>query len=128
MPTVPVEKLTAAAKANVERLTTVAKDNADALTKSGNAAVAGLGSLAKAYQDLTARNIEKMTASIKALSSVKTPTEFFELQQKLVREAFEAAIADSRAIAELTTSVFTAAYEPVQKQVEAIQDIVKKVA
>jgi phasin family protein len=122
------EQFATTTKANIEKLTIVAKTNAEALTKSGNAAVSGIETLAKAYQDLTTRNVEKLTANIKALSSVKSPVEFFEVQQKLVKEGFEAAIADSRAIAELTTSVVTAAFEPVQKQVAAFQDLAKKVA
>jgi len=52
---------------------------------------------------------------------VKSPTEFFELQQKLIKDGVEAAVADSRHIAELTTAVFTAAFEPVKKQIEAVQ-------
>ena len=111
--------------ATVEKLTIVAKSNAEALSKSGSAAVSGLETLAKAYQTLVTKNMEKLTSSLQALSSVKTPVEFFEIQQKLVKEGFEAALADSRVIAELTNSVFTAAFEPVQKQVAAIQDLAK---
>jgi len=113
---------------SVEQFASVAKDSADALTKSGNAAITGLASLTKAYQEIATRNIEKLTASFQALASVKTPVEFFEMQQKLVKESFDASVADSRAIAELTTSVFTAAFEPVQKQIETIQNSVKKAA
>ncbi|MDO8606048.1 MAG: phasin family protein [Phaeospirillum sp.] len=120
-----VEQITVATKASVEKLTIVAKNNAEALTKSGTAAASGLESLAKAYQALATRNVEKMAASIQALSSVKTPVEFFSLQQKLAKESLEAALSDSRAIAELTTSVFTAAFEPVQKQVAAFQNLAK---
>ena len=38
----------------------------------------------------------------------------------------DAAVADSTKIAELTSSVFTAAFEPVKKQVEAVQKSVAK--
>ena len=123
-----VEQFSVAAKANVEKLTIVAKTNAEALTKSGNAAVSGIESLAKAYQALAAKNVEKFSAAIQALSSVKTPVEFFEVQQKLVKDGFEAAVADSRAIAELTTSVLTSAFEPVGKQFAAIQNLGKTAA
>ena len=111
--------------ATVEKLTIVAKNNAEALSKSGTAAVSGLESLAKAYQALATKNVEKMTASIQALTSVKTPVEFFSLQQKLAKESLETALSDSRAIAELTTSVFTAAFEPMQQQVAAFQKLTK---
>jgi phasin family protein len=128
MATATIEQFSTAAKANVEKLTIVAKDNAEALTKSGNVALAGFEKLSKAYQDLANRNVAKFNDAVKALSSVKSPVEFVELQAKLVKEGFDAAIADSRAITELTTSVFTAAFEPVKKQAEAVQAIVTKAA
>lgn len=112
--------------ATIEQITAATKANAESLTKSGNAAIAGFQELAKAYQALATKNAEKLTASIQALSSVKSPAEFIELQQKLIQEGVDAAVGDSRNIAELTTAVFTAAFEPVQKQVEAFQKIAKK--
>lgn len=115
MPTTAVDQITAATKANV-----------DALTKSGNAAIAGFQELAKTYQALATRNAEKLTASIQALAVTKTPAEFIELQQRLIKEGVDAAVSDSRNIADLTTAVFTAAFEPVQKQVEAVQKSVRK--
>jgi phasin family protein len=128
MATTTIDQITTTAKANVEKLTVVAKDNAEALTKSGNVALSGFDKLAKAYQDVATRNLAKFNDALKALSSVKTPVEFVELQAKLVKEGFDAAITDSRAITELTTSVFTEAFEPVKKQVEAVQSIVLKAA
>ena len=114
MPHATVEQIAVATKANVEKLTIVAKNNAEALSQSGSAAVSGLETLSKAYQALASKNFEKLTASFQALSSVKSPVEFFHIQQKLVTESFEAALADGQAIAELTKSVFTAAFEPVK--------------
>ncbi len=104
--------------ATLEKFTDAAKVNVEALTQSGNATIAGFQELAKAYQALATKNAEKLTAAIQALSSVKNPNEFVELQQKLIRDAVEAAVADSKEIAGLTSSIFTAAFEPVKKQIE----------
>lgn len=107
--------------ANFEQIAAATKANAEALTKSGSAAIAGYQELAKAYQALATKNAEKLTSSIQALAGTKTPAEFIELQQKLVKEGVEAAVADGRNIAELTQSVFTQAFEPIKSQVEALQ-------
>lgn len=107
--------------ANFDQIATAAKANAEAMTKSGTAAIAGYQELAKAYQALATKNAEKLTASIQSLASVKSPAEFIELQQKLIKEGVESAVADGREIAELTQSVFTAAFEPVKVQIEALQ-------
>jgi phasin family protein len=58
---------------------------------------------------------------MEALSAVKSPAEFMELQQKLIKDGLATAADDSRRIAELTNAVFTAAFEPVKKQIEAAQ-------
>ena len=97
------------------------KGNADALTESGDASKAAVQELTKAYQELASKNAKNLTAAMQALAAVKSPTEFMELQQRLIKEGVEAAVSDSQHIAQLTTAVFTAAFEPVKKQIEALQ-------
>ena len=93
----------------------------EALTESGNASKAAVQELTTAYQELATKNVHNLTAAVQALSAVKSPTEFIELQQKLIKDGVEAAVNDGRHIAQLTTSVFTAAFAPVKKQIEAVQ-------
>jgi phasin family protein len=125
----PVEQV---AKAGVEELKKsgeaaekIVQGNVEALTQSGAASKAAVQELTKAYQELASKNVHNLSAAVQALSGVKSPTEFIELQQKLIKEGVEAAVADSRHIAQLTTAVFTAAFEPVKKQIEAVQKSVK---
>ena len=40
---------------------------------------------------------------------------------RLIKDGVEAAVSNSRHIGQLTTAVFTAAFEPVKKQIEAVQ-------
>ena len=101
---------------------TFMKDGAATMTESGAASKAGVQELTKAYQELATKNVHNLTAAVQALSAVKSPTEFFELQQKLIKEGVQAAMADSRHIAQLTTAAFTAAFEPVKKQIETLRN------
>jgi hypothetical protein len=103
-----------------------AKANTDALVDSANASSAAFQELTKAYQDLAAKNAKNLTAAIQALSAVKNPVEFIEVQQRLIKEGVEAAMSDSQNIAQLTTAVFTAAFEPVKQQIEAVQKTARK--
>ena len=103
----------------------ILSDGANALTESGKGSAAAVQELAKAYQDLAARNVKNLTAALESLLAAKSPTEYLELQQKLLKDGVEAAVHDSRHIAELTTAVFTAAFEPVKKQFEAAQKNIK---
>ena len=98
------------------------KGNPDALTDSGNASRVAFRALAKAYQELATKNGKNLTAAIQALAAVRNPTEFIELQQKLIREGVDAAVRDSQNIAQLTAAAFTAAFAPVKKQIDALQD------
>jgi phasin family protein len=120
-----VEKI---AKSNVDASTTsgqtvetIMKSSTEAPTESGAASRAAVQDLSKAYQELATKNAKNLTAAIQGLSAVKNPMEFMQLQQKLIKEGVEAAVSDSRHIAQLTTAVFTAAFEPVKKQIEAMQ-------
>jgi phasin family protein len=99
----------------------IVKGNAEALTESGNASRAAIQELTRAYQELATKNAKNLTAAMQALAAVKSPTEFIQLQQRLIKEGVEAAISDSQHIAQLTTTVFTAAFEPVKRQIEALQ-------
>ncbi len=116
------------AKANTDALTRsglvaekIIKGNADALTDSGNASGAALQELAKAYQELASKNGKNLTAAIQALAAVREPAEFIDLQQRLIKDGVEAAVLDGQNIAHLTTAVFTAAFVPMKKQIEALQ-------
>ena len=94
--------------------------NSHVLGESGNIALTGFQELARAYQALATKNAARLTASIQALAAAKTPTEFVELQQKLMAEGVEAAVGDFRNIAKLTTAAFTASFEPLRKQMEVV--------
>ena len=92
-----------------------------ALTEGSNASKAAVGELIKAYQELATKNVSNLTAAMQALAAAKSPTEFIELQKQLIKDGVEAAVKDSQHIAQLTTAVFTAAFEPMKKQIEAVQ-------
>ena len=67
------------------------------------------------------KNAKNLSTAMQALAAVKSPSEFIELQQRLIKEVVEAAVSDSQRIAHLTTAVFTAAFEPLKKQIESVQ-------
>jgi hypothetical protein len=106
---------------SLHQVESIVKTTAEAVRDSGASSVAAFQELAKAYQELASRNAENLTAAMQALAAVKSPTEFFALQQRLMTEGVEAAVADGQQIAKLTSAVFAAAFAPVQKQIEALQ-------
>ena len=99
----------------------MAEQPGEQIAEASAASIAAVQELTKAYQELATKNVKNLTAAMQALAAVKSPTEFMELQQRLIKEGVEAAVSDSQHIAQLTTAVFTAAFEPVKKQIEALQ-------
>ena len=117
-----VQDSTEALARNGEAAKEIMKGNGDALTDSGNASRAAVQELTKAYQELTTKNARNWTSAMQAMFAAKSPTEFIELQQRLIKEGIETVVGDSQRIAQLTTAVFTAAFEPVKKRIEAVQN------
>ena len=99
----------------------VVEANTDTVTASSAAASTAFHELTKAYQELATKNAKNLADAIRALSAVKSPAEFIELQQKLISDGVQAAVIDSQNIAHLTAAVFTSAFEPVKNQIESIQ-------
>ncbi len=119
------EHIAETAAASVAKSTAAAertmKGNAEALTKSSSASSAALEQLTAAYQELATKNARNLTAAMRALTAVKNPAQFVELQQRLIKDGISAAVADSRHIAQLTSAVFTAAFQPMKNRIEAVQ-------
>ena len=67
------------------------------------------------------RNANNLTVAMKEFAGVKSPSEFIVIQQRLIKDGVQAAVTDSQNIAHLTAAVFTAAFEPVKKLIEAMQ-------
>ena len=101
---------------------TAVRDTAAALTENGNASRAAIQELTKAYQELATKNVRNLTAAMQALAGVKSPAEYIELQQRLIKEGVETTVDDTKRMAQLTTAVFTAAFEPVMKRIQAVQN------
>ena len=117
-PSEKIAETSAEAPTKSEKIT---KENPDALTESGTATRTAAQELTRAYQELATKNAKNLTAAMQALAAVRSPAEFIELQRRLIKEGGKAAVSDSQHIAQLTTAVFTAAFEPVKKRIEAVQ-------
>ena len=116
------DRTTVALARSGEAANELMRGNADALTKSGNASRTAVQELTKAYQDLATKNVRNLTAAMQALAGVKSPAEYIELQQRLIKEGVETTVDDAKRMAELTTAVFTVAFEPVMQRIEAVQN------
>jgi hypothetical protein len=116
-----VKDTTAALTESGQAAEKIFKENTAALTESGSAVGDAFQELAKAYRELASKNAQNLTAAMQAISAVKNVSEFIELEQRLIKDGVQEAVSDSENVVRLTAAVFSAAFDPVKKRIEAIQ-------
>ena len=79
----------------VTEMTDLAKGNVEAVVESTKLFAAGVQDLGKSYADEAKSAYETATADLKEMAAIKSPTELFQLQGKILRRNFEALIAST---------------------------------
>jgi phasin family protein len=92
------------------------QDSIDSLVKANSAATKGFETLAKHYVDLASKSFEDAVAAGKKISAAKTPTEFLQIQTKLVQDSFETFVDESKKISEMTSAIFKEISAPLTAQ------------
>jgi len=71
---------------------------------------------------------ETITADVKELASVKTPTEFFQLQSTMLRKNFDGVVAQASKNTEAMIKLATEAFLPITSRVSLAVEKVSKAA
>ena len=119
-----VEKSTKA----IEELSDIAKGNVEALVESGKIAAKGFETLGQEAVDYSRKNFEKATASLKSFSTVKTPTEFFQLQSQLFSSSFDELTKEAAKSSEALIKLAGEVAQPLTARVTVVTDKVKALA
>ncbi|MCI4591396.1 phasin family protein [Sphingobium sp. BYY-5] len=119
-----VEKSTKA----IEELNDIAKGNVEALVESGKIAAKGIETLGQEAADYSRKSFEKATASFKSFSSVKTPTEFFQLQSQLLSSSFDEFTKEAAKNSEALIKLAGDVAQPLTARVTLVTDKVKTLA
>ena len=110
---------------SIDNIVTFGKDNVDAFVQSGTVAVKGFEELAKTYAALANKSIEQTQSAVKALSGVKSPTEFQTVYSGLVKTSLESFVAEGRKLQELTTTIVNSSVAPINERVQALTSLFK---
>lgn len=119
-----VEKSTKA----LEEFSDIAKGNVEALVESGKIAAKGVETLGQEAVDYSRKNFEKATASFKSFSTVKTPTEFFQLQSQLFATSFDDFAKEAAKGSETLLKLAGDVAQPLAARVSVVTDKVKALA
>ena len=119
-----VEKSTKA----VEEMSDIAKGNMEALVESGKIAAKGMEVMGQEAVDFTRKNFEKATATFKTFATVKTPTEFFQLQSQLISTSFDDFTKEAAKNSEAMMKLAGDVAQPLTARMTLVTDKVKAVA
>lgn len=105
-----------------------AKGNVEAMVESTKILASGLQEMTKGYVEETKSALETMTADVKELTTVKSPTEFFEKQTALMRKNFDAVVAASSKNSEAMLKLANEAFQPISTRVSLAVEKMKQAA
>lgn len=123
------------AKAAVEKntklageFTEFAKGNVEALVESGKIAAKGFETLGQDAAEYSRKSFENATATLKSLSAVKTPADFFKLQSDYARSVFDSVVAETSKNTEAFIKLAGDAAQPISSRVAVAVEKVKTAA
>ena len=109
-------------------VTEFAKGNVEAIVESSKIFAAGAQTLGKGYVEEAKSAYETLTADVKELAAVKSPTELFQLQGKIARRNFDAMVQASSKNTEAFLKLANDAFAPLTGRVEVATEKLAKVA
>jgi hypothetical protein len=108
--------------------TEFAKGNVEALVETGKLLASGVQGISKTYVEEAKTAYETLTADVKELAAVKSPTELFQLQGKIVRRNFDALLSTSTKNSDEMIKLMTKAFAPMTERVTLAADKIAKAA
>lgn len=119
-----VEKSTKA----IEEFSDIAKGNVEAMVESGKIAAKGMETLGQEAVDYSRKSFEKATASFKSFATVKTPTEFFQMQSQMFSSSFDDFTKEAAKSSEAMMKLASDVASPLTARVTVVTDKVKSLA
>lgn len=103
------------------------KETVDAVLASGNILAKGFEELSKSVIAFTQSQLEQSVSVAKAAIGVKTLKELVDLQTEYARSSFDALVAETTKVSELSVKVANEAAEPLTARVNATVEKLSKV-
>lgn len=114
--------------AMVGEMTEVAKGNVEAFVESGRIMAIGMQGMGKTYADEAKSHYETLTADLKEMAAVKSPTELLQLQGKIMRRNFDLLVASTSKNSEKAMKLANDAFAPVSGRMNATVETMSKVS
>jgi hypothetical protein len=105
-----------------------AKGNVEAMVEAGKIYSAGIQVIGKTYVEEAKGAFETLTTDMKEIAAIKSPTELFQLQGKLIRRNFDSMIALGSKSSETMIKLANESFAPLSSRVTLAADKVAKAA
>ena len=109
-------------------MTEFAKGNVEAVVESGKVYAEGVQALGQSMADEAKSAYETATADIKEMAAVKSPTELFQLQGKILRRNFDAMVAMTSKGTDASMKLANDVFAPISGRVNVAAEKMSKVA
>jgi len=126
--TTKAKEVYAKGTAVVGEATEFTKGNVEAMVASGKILADGYKGLGTEYVAEAKKAFETATTDVKELTAVKSPTEFFQLQAKIMRRNFDSAVALGSKNTEAAVKLAGDAFVPISSRVSLAVEKVKAAA
>ncbi len=112
----------------MSEVTDFAKGNVEAVVQSGKVLAEGMQGMGQTFADEAKTAYETTTSDIQEMASVKSPTELFQLQGKIMRRNFDAMIAATTKNTDATMKLANDVVAPMSARVSVATEKMSKVA
>lgn len=112
----------------MEEISDMAKGNVEALVESSKIAAKGMESIGQNAADFSRTSFEKTTAVLKGFAAVKSPAEFFQLQNDLISSTLDAFAKETAKNSEVLFKLAGEVAQPISSRVALVTDKVKSFA
>lgn len=109
-------------------VTEFTKGNVEAFVESGKILAGGVQDLSRTYVEEAKGAFETLTADVKEIAAVKSPTELFQLQSKMLRRNFDTLVATGSKNSEAVLKLASDAFAPLSGRVNVAAEKLSKVA
>ena len=109
-------------------MTEFSKGNVEAFVESGKVLAGGIQDLGKTYVDEARTAYETLTADMKEMAAVKSPTELLQLQAKLARRNFDSMFAYGSKNGEAVMKLVNEAFAPISGRMSLAAEKISKAA
>lgn len=112
----------------MEELGDLTKGNLEAMVETSKIAAKGFEQISQHMAEAGRSSFERTSATLKNYASVKSPTEFFQLNSELMTSAFDTMASETAKASEAMLKLAGEIAQPLSNRVSVVSDRIKTIA